>query len=116
MPLMPIPPIPTKWMGPISRGSLMLCSLTSPPEREATGEGHGQISRAVLTGCPALEGEDKGFFASDSRDFDHQIGQPLGGIEPPRPLRGCGHGGKTRGLGGEGGDLGGEPVGGKLGL
>jgi hypothetical protein len=23
MPLMPMPPIPTKWMGPISRGSLM---------------------------------------------------------------------------------------------
>jgi len=23
MPLIPIPPIPTKWMGPISRGSLM---------------------------------------------------------------------------------------------
>ena len=27
MPLMPMPPIPTKWMGPISRGSLMRCSL-----------------------------------------------------------------------------------------
>jgi hypothetical protein len=26
MPLMPIPPIPTKWMGPISRGSLMVGS------------------------------------------------------------------------------------------
>jgi hypothetical protein len=26
MPLMPMPPIPTKWMGPISRGSLMLGS------------------------------------------------------------------------------------------
>jgi hypothetical protein len=24
MPLMPMPPIPTKWMGPISRGSLMM--------------------------------------------------------------------------------------------
>jgi hypothetical protein len=24
MPLMPIPPIPMKWMGPISRGSFML--------------------------------------------------------------------------------------------
>jgi hypothetical protein len=33
MPLMPIPPIPTKWMGPISRGSLMLYSLTSSPLR-----------------------------------------------------------------------------------
>jgi hypothetical protein len=29
MPLMPMPPIPTKWMGPISRGSLMMGSLTS---------------------------------------------------------------------------------------
>jgi hypothetical protein len=26
---MPIPPIPTKWMGPISRGSLMGVSLAS---------------------------------------------------------------------------------------
>jgi len=26
MPLIPIPPIPTKWMGPISRGSLMQVS------------------------------------------------------------------------------------------
>jgi hypothetical protein len=29
MPLMPIPPIPTKWMGPISRGSLMKLFLSS---------------------------------------------------------------------------------------
>jgi hypothetical protein len=28
MPLMPIPPIPTKWMGPISRGSLMRVFLS----------------------------------------------------------------------------------------
>src|SRR5262249_35357720 len=97
MPLMPMPPIPTKWMGPIPRGSLMLCSLTSPPPKAGIWL-MSRPSRASGTGCPALEGEDKGFFASDSGDFDHQISQPIGGIEPAGAAGGLGHRGKPRRL------------------
>jgi hypothetical protein len=49
MPLMPMPPIPTKWMGPISRGSLMVGSLTSSSaiaDDPVFRDGLIQISRA----------------------------------------------------------------------
>ena len=46
----------------------------------------------------------------DSGDFHHQIGQPLGGIEPADGAGGGGHRGQPRGLGGERGNFRGQPV------
>jgi hypothetical protein len=43
MPLIPIPPIPTKWMGPISRGSL----IDVPP--------NVGIREAQISGLPLLD-------------------------------------------------------------
>ena len=37
----------------------------------------------------------------NSGNFHHQIGQPLGGIQPADPARGGGHRGEARRLGGE---------------
>src|SRR5882724_7452815 len=59
MPLMPIPPIPTKWMGPISRGSLMVDSLTSSSANAAFWRSCGSNQLRQVTGCPAFAGHDK---------------------------------------------------------
>ena len=45
----------------------------------------------------------------NSGDFHHQIGQPLGGIQPADAARGGGHRGQFFGFGGEGGDFRGQP-------
>jgi hypothetical protein len=46
---MPMPPIPTKWMGPISRGSLIVVSSTSSAKADdpVFREARNQISRAA---------------------------------------------------------------------
>src|SRR5262245_30272605 len=103
MPLMPIPPIPTKWMGPISRGSLMkVSSLTSRlmkdrHGRDKPGDRDPNAKSAV--------------FRLNSGDFHDQIGQPLGGIEPAGGLGGARHRRKLRGLGGKRRDFRGEAIG-----
>src|SRR5260370_32833921 len=52
MPLMPMPPIPTKWMGPISRGSLMVGSVYCRHARACpTAVWHG-----VCLSCRLLHG------------------------------------------------------------
>src|SRR5213080_2896873 len=105
MPLMPIPPIATKWMGPISRGSLM--AYPQFPRDARACPGHPRI---LTTSCktwmagtsPAMTAKVGilADFASDSRDFGHQIGQPLRCVEPAGATGGLRHGGKARGLGG----------------
>ena len=52
----------------------------------------------------------------NSGDFYHQIGQPLGGVEPADGAGVGGHRGQPRGLGGERGDFRRQPVGCEFGL
>src|SRR3954471_20273465 len=111
MPLMPMPPIPMKWMGPISRGSLMRAFPVSPQNR-----------RHVVLDAPFSRGMTRAFSPglrarrSDFRDLRYQIGQPLGGIEPADAAGVGGHGREPCGLDGKARYLGGEPVGGELAL
>src|SRR3984957_20728508 len=94
MPLMPMPPIPTKWMGPISRGSLMRLFLSfgvldaplSPGMTRAfsviPGRSQGERTRNLEIPDQPASRSVRNDWTSDSGGFRHQIGQPLGGIEP----------------------------------
>src|SRR4051812_42736197 len=98
MPLMPMPPIPTKWMGPISRGSLMRVYLSL---RLLDALLRKALTRAFSSFRGTCEASEPGISrfrvrvfdasrndgTSDSRDFHHQIGQPLRRIEPPDATR-----------------------------
>ena len=92
MPLMPMPPMPTKCTGPMSRGSFM---RLSPRSLRAY-----RMSRTLVTSTAAK---------SNPRHLHHQIGQPLGGVERAGGFGGRGHRGKPRGSRGERGDFGGQP-------
>src|SRR5215472_10163984 len=107
MPLMPMPPIPTKWMGPMSRGSRM---QVSPMVSCLLKTWTAGTSPAMT---PARGKFDCWLY---SRHFRHEIGEPLGGIEPAgRARRRC-HGRKPGGLGGEPRNFGGETIGRELAL
>src|SRR3974390_2595974 len=103
MPLMPIPPIPTKWMGPISRGSLMRQFLTlgvldAPLSPGMTrdfsvipGRSHGERTRNLEIPDQPASRPVRNDLTSDSGDFHHQIGQPPGGVQPAGAAGGGGH-------------------------
>src|SRR6516165_7292210 len=102
MPLMPMPPMPTKWIGPMSRGNFMEPPLlSSEPCRSCPrNPDAGRLStggRTVLR-LPGL----------DPPDLHRQVGEPVGGVEDALAARRGGHGGELLGLGGEARDLGGE--------
>src|ERR1019366_5540015 len=93
---MPMPPIPTKWMGAISRGSRMFGSLASSSAKAddpVFGEPRNSNQPLGVLDAPLSRGMTRGNFVCnrlDSGDFRDQIGQPFGGIEPPH---GAGAGG-----------------------
>ena len=90
MPLMPMPPMPTKWIGPISRGSFIAEKphVVDADYRERYHTRHPQ----------------------------HQIGEPVGGVDRAGGFGGGGHAGQTARLGGQRRDLGGQPFRGEIGL
>src|ERR1700722_7049014 len=106
MPLMPMPPMPTKWIGPMSRGSFMI-----PPSAvrvAATG-----IARRSPSGKPGeKERAGRGGLRAGPvpRHLHTQFGHPIRGIEKALPLRRRRHGGELFRIGGEPGDLAGEAL------
>src|SRR5689334_17419263 len=94
MPLMPMPPIPTKWMGPISRGNLMRIPLFRAVLLKTWMAGTRRNPPIPLSfrGDAAAsnpESRDSGFASTrrpgmtglDSRRLHHQVGEPLGGVK-----------------------------------
>src|SRR5580704_7434020 len=86
MPLMPMPPMPTKCTGPMSRGSF----IGAPSSR-----------RPNLMVC------------ARPRHLQDQVGQPVGGIEPAHRFGGGCHGSEPGRGANERRELGGEPAWGK---
>src|SRR6266436_9849426 len=103
MPLMPIPPIPTKWMGPISRGSLMksfpsLRVLDAPLSQGMTrgfsvipGRSPRERTRNLEIPDQPASRPVRNDWTSDSGDFRDQIGQPFGGVQPADGAGAFGH-------------------------
>ena len=85
-----MPPMPTKWMGPISRGSFIAGVLVF-------------CRRRIIAGV-------------HTRHPQHQIGQPLGGVDRAGRFGGGRHCGEAAGLGGQRRDLGGQPFRREIGL
>ena len=94
MPLMPMPPMPTKWIGPISRGSF----IASP--RSLSASCPAVCRQAVFFICSKqdVDGRDKlrrrrtlwSRTLSDPWDtLHHQISEPVGGIGRALRARGC---------------------------
>src|SRR5215467_1658103 len=90
MPLMPMPPMPTKWIGPISLGSFMLsCPVCLP--------------RITLTHRAANSWR--------CCHAQHQIGQPLGGVDGALRAGGGGHCYELLRRAGKRADFGRQPIG-----
>src|SRR5262249_36125825 len=85
MPLMPMPPMPTKWIGPMSRGSFMAERFLS------------------LVRCARFMARLRPW--RQPGDLHHQIGEALSGIGGAGGAGGGRHGGKARRVGGERRDL-----------
>src|SRR3984893_16464426 len=135
MPLMPMPPIPTKSMAPMSRGSLMksfpsLRILDAPLSQGMTSgfsviPGRSPPERTLMCNCTSgnLEIPDqpasrpvRNDWTSDSSHFHNQIGQPFGGVQPADGAGAFGHRRQPRRLGGKPRDFHRQPVGRELGL
>src|SRR5262252_1575205 len=90
IPLMPMPPMPTKWIGPMSRGSFMLSFPV-------------YLLRITLTRR-----------AANSRrrcHAQHQIRQPLGGVDGALRAGGGGHCYELLRRAGKRADFGRQPIG-----
>jgi hypothetical protein len=85
---MPMPPIPTKWMGPISRGSLIVVPWASSSAK--AGDPVWRNARdsnqpGGVLDAPLSQRMTRGNFGRnrlDSDDFRKQTGQTPGRIEP----------------------------------
>src|SRR5215813_12990447 len=88
MPLMPMPPMPTKWIGPISLGSFMLSFPVYIPGS----------ARRDATSCRCCHAQ-------------HQLGQPLGGVGAALRAGGRGHCYELLRRAGKRGDFGCQPIG-----
>src|SRR5271170_7161077 len=85
MPLMPMPPMPTKCTGPMSRGSFIEFPCGENAE------------------TPNL------LVCARRRHLQDQIGQPVGGVEPADRPGGRRHGRQKQRVSYKGGDLSGKP-------
>src|SRR6186997_1077322 len=95
MPLMPMPPMPTKCTGPMSRGSFMKVALSL-----ASGAPNPALPVSAAISCRTWKAETrpaKGLY-SNSRHLYYQVGQPFGGIGRAAAFGALGHLCKPRGV------------------
>src|SRR5580704_13499370 len=101
MPLMPMPPMPTKCTGPMSCGNFMIAPASLIPSPLWGGEGVGveRLARASTpANCPPYPppnklalgraqarpgwGREKLLVRARRRHLQHQVGKSIGGVEP----------------------------------